>query len=131
MTAAAATAAEPGRRLAGLTVLVVEDESIISFLVEDMLKDIGCTTVLHASGVAEALALLAAQPPDAAVLDVNLAGEMVFPVAERLQAAGIPFIFTTGYGLKGMPSNWALLPVVQKPFKRETLTAALASAVGR
>ncbi|HZL59027.1 MAG TPA: response regulator [Stellaceae bacterium] len=131
MTAAAVTAAEPGRRLAGLTVLIVEDESIISFLVEDMLKDIGCTTVLHASGVAEALALLAAQPPDAAVLDVNLAGEMVFPVAERLQASGIPFIFTTGYGLKGMPPNWALLPVVQKPFKRETLTAALASAVGR
>ena len=69
-------------RLAGLTVMVVEDETIVSFLVEDMLTELGCAQVLHASGVSEALTLLQQRQPDAAVLDVNLAGEFAYPIAE-------------------------------------------------
>ena len=72
--------------LNGLRVLVVEDESIVSFLLEDMLSELGCQVIGHASNVRQALSLLAQQKPDAAVLDVNLRGEMAFPVAETLVA---------------------------------------------
>ncbi len=77
--------------------LVVEDEVIISFLVEDLLSEFSCDVSL-AANVPSALKLLDEGKPDFAVLDVNVGDEMVFPVAERLKKAGVPFIFTTGYG---------------------------------
>src|SRR4051794_21073625 len=88
-------------RLEGLRVLVVEDESIISFLIEDLATELGAAAVWHAATVAGALALLDRQRPDAAVLDVNLGGESGLPVAERLEAMGVPFVFATGYGRQG------------------------------
>lgn len=120
----------PTRSLfAGVSVLLVEDETMISFLIEDMLRDAGCTTVWHASSVSEALAVLQAHRPDVAVLDVNLAGELVFPVAERLDAACIPFVFSTGYGRTGIPPRWARIPTIQKPFRFIELRVALASVL--
>ncbi len=115
--------------LAGLTVMVVEDETIVSFLVEDMLTELGCAQVFHASGVSEALALLQERQPDAAVLDVNLAGEFAYPVAEVLDAGHVPFIFATGYGRSGIPAHWAPRPVIQKPFDAATLAAALGQVI--
>ncbi len=115
--------------LAGLTVLVVEDESMVSFLIEDMLRDLGCAQVWHASNLTAALKLLDEKKPDAAVLDVNLAGEFVYPVAERLEAMGVPFIFATGYGAQGMPKHWAEKPVATKPFRFDTFAALLGSSV--
>lgn len=117
------------RRLAGLKALVVEDESIIYFLLEDMLKEMGCAEVRHAIDVGDALAALGRERPDVAVLDVNLAGESAFVVAERLEAAAVPFIFATGYGRHGLPERWATQLVIQKPFRAETLGAALAAAL--
>lgn len=115
--------------LKGLSVLVVEDETIISLLVESMLMDLGCDDVWYASGVAEALEILARRIPDAAVLDVNLAGEPAYPIATRLAAAAVPFIFATGYGASGIDRDWKNRPVIQKPFQREMLASALASAL--
>ena len=111
--------------LQGLKVLVVEDETLVSFLIEDMLAELGCADVWHASAVSEALSLLGERRPDAAVLDVNLGGEPVYPVASRLDAARIPFVFATGYGRKGLAEEWDARPVVQKPFAAEALAAAL------
>lgn len=102
---------------------------MISLLVEDMLRDLGCAGVQHATDVREALASLKNRRPDFAVLDVNLAGEQVYPVAERLDAIGVPFAFATGYGRAGMPDRWASRPVIQKPFRQETLAAALTAIV--
>ena len=84
-------------------VLVVEDEALVALMVEDLLTDFGCQISGSFGAVDEALDYLknAAVPPpalDGAVLDVNIGGTMVFPVAERLRAAGIPFVFATGYG---------------------------------
>jgi CheY-like chemotaxis protein len=107
------------------SVLVVEDEAIISFLIEDMLVDFGATDVRHAATLAAALAQLDAWQPDLAVLDVNLGGERVYPVAERLEAAGVRFVFTTGYGKSGMDPRWSAHTVVQKPFDVGTMAAAL------
>ncbi|MEJ0025701.1 MAG: response regulator [Rhizomicrobium sp.] len=120
------TEADSGTRfLDRLSVLVVEDEAIISFLIEDMLTELGASDVRHAGTLAAAMAQIDARPPDIAVLDVNLGGERVYPVAERLAAAGIRFVFTTGYGKSGMDPRWSARTVVQKPFNLETMSAAL------
>ena len=119
-----------GRLLDGLTVLVVEDESIISFLLEDMLVTLGCGDVCHAGSVATALNRIGDEPPDIAVLDVNLAGEPAFPIAEALKELGVPFVFATGYGAAGLPLDWAAHPVVQKPFTIDGLQAALRAVLG-
>ena len=116
-------------RLQGLRVLVVEDECIVSFLMEDMLAELGCKVIGNAVGVQEALALLSEHKPDAVVLDVNLRGEMAFPVAERLQSELIPFLFSTGYGTAGIPPQWRRHPVLQKPFRMAELEKALEEAV--
>jgi CheY-like chemotaxis protein len=117
-------------QLEGLSVLVVEDETLVSLLIESMLSDLGCGDVWYASDVSQALELLAENTPDAAVLDVNLAGEQVYPVARRLATAAVPFIFATGYGASGIDQEWASRPVIQKPFQCEKLAAALAAALG-
>jgi CheY-like chemotaxis protein len=115
--------------LDGLTILIVEDETIIAFMIEDMLTELGCAAVLHAGRIQDALALLRDRKPDAVVLDVNLAGEHAYPVAMRLAEAQIPFIFTTGYGRSGLPAEWASRPVIQKPFSLEALADALRAAM--
>ena len=83
-------------------IMIVEDEALVALMVEDLLTDFGCQISGSFGAVDDALAYLkdAAVPPpslDGAVLDVNIGGTMVFPVAERLRAAGIPFVFATGY----------------------------------
>ncbi|HXL68976.1 MAG TPA: response regulator [Xanthobacteraceae bacterium] len=121
---------ESGRTpFAGLDVLIVEDEAIVSFLVEDMLIELGCGTVRHAGSVTEALAALAAKRPDAAVLDVNLGGYKVYPVAERLRELGVPFLFATGYDASTLSREWAGRPLVQKPFQLAALAASLRAAL--
>lgn len=114
-----------------LNVLIVEDEAIISFLIEDMLRELGCQVVRNVAGIAEALSALDDQRPDVAVLDVNLDGEEVYPVAERLRDSGIPFVFTTGYGADGLAPGWAHMPVVQKPFRSEMLARALEAVLAK
>jgi CheY-like chemotaxis protein len=121
--------ASPGVALNGLSVLVVEDEIIVSLLVESMLEELGCGDVWYAGGVEEALKVLAERTPDVAVLDVNLAGESAYPVACQLAAADVPFVFATGYGGRGIHQDWAGRPVLQKPFQCDMLASALASAL--
>ena len=109
--------------LAGLTILVVEDDTMIGFFVEDMLSDFGCSVWL-ASGVAEAMALLDRQSPNGAVLDINLGAEMVFPVAEALRARGTPFTFLTGYTAPPRASEFDT-PVLTKPVDVDELGRVL------
>jgi CheY-like chemotaxis protein len=94
-----------------------------------MLSELGCRVVGLASNVRQALAMLSQVTPDAAVLDVNLRGEMAFPIADRLQSDAIPFLFATGYGALGIPERWRGFPVVQKPFRLSELASALEAAV--
>ena len=111
--------------LGRLHVLIVEDEAIISFLIEDMLLELGCGSVTNVAGIPEAMSAIDEGSPDVAVLDVNLDGQEVYPIAERLKACGVPFVFTTGYGGDGLKPEWAHLPVVQKPFRADMLAKAL------
>jgi len=118
-------------RFQGVRILLVEDETVLSLLIEDMLTALGCADIWHASGVDQAIAILCDRQPDAAVLDVNLAGEPGYPVAEHLEAVHIPFLFATGYGRYGLPKRWAAKPSIEKPFRYDALAAALGSLLGR
>jgi DNA-binding response OmpR family regulator len=79
--------------------------------------------------VRQALAALDERRPDVAILDVNLGGDPVFPLVERLERLDVPFVFATGYGASGVLTRWRDRPVVQKPFSERELTAALALAL--
>jgi two-component system, response regulator PdtaR len=83
--------------MAGMTVLVVEDDFIVAYDMQMMLEEQGARVLGPASSLTEAKALLAKERPTAAVLDVNLGGEYVFPVAEELLAKDVPFVFATAY----------------------------------
>ena len=111
---------------AGKRILVVEDEMIVAMLIEDILSDAGATVVGPAARVSRALDLLGQEDVDAAVLDVNLAGEMTTPVAEELRRRGIPFAFATGYGVAGVPDGFAGQPLLQKPFQERDLQEVMA-----
>ena len=117
--------------LTGRRVLVVEDESLVAMLLETILEDMGCTPVGPAGTVEDGLAMVADPAPlDAALLDVNVAGRQVFPVAEALKARGVPFVFSTGYGESGLPDEWRGHAIVQKPFTESAICAALMKAMG-
>jgi CheY-like chemotaxis protein len=116
--------------LRGRRVLVVEDEMMIAMLVEDMLADLGCSVVGPAHGLDAALKLVGEEDGlDAALLDVNLAGQPVFAVADALRAKGVPAIFSTGYGEAGLRDVDAGAQVLQKPFRAGDLARALTSAL--
>ena len=117
--------------LAGRRILVVEDESLVAMLLETILEDMGCIPAGPASTVDEGLALATdGQPLDGALLDVNVAGRQVFPVAQALKDRGVPFVFSTGYGEGGLPDEWRGLPTLQKPFTEAAVRDALMTAMG-
>jgi CheY-like chemotaxis protein len=115
--------------LYGLRVLVVEDESLVAMLIEEYLAELGCAVAYSARRVGKAVEALGRCEFDAAVLDVNVAGESVLPVAALLDERKIPFIFASGYGAKGVDSRWADRPVLQKPFSPDELRFALLSSL--
>lgn len=117
--------------LAGRRILIVEDESLVAMLLETILEDMGCTPVGPISTVDDALAQVeGAEPLDAALLDVNVAGRQVFPVAQALKDRGVPFVFSTGYGEGGLPDEWRGQATIQKPFTESAVRDALMAAVG-
>lgn len=111
--------------LNGLRVLVVEDEMMVSMLIEDMLGDLGCQVVGPASRLDEAMALARLGQLDCAVLDVNLGGQSIFPLADLLRELGAPFAFATGYGDAGLRDVDKGSPVLQKPFREGDLARVL------
>ncbi len=115
---------------AGRRVLVVEDESLVAMLLETILEDMGCEPVGPAATVEEGLTLAAGERIDAALLDVNVAGRQVFPIAEALRERGVPFVFSTGYGEGGLPDEWRGQPTLQKPFTEAAVRDALIGAMG-
>ena len=117
--------------LQGLKVLVLEDETLVSMMVEDMLSDLGCEVVGPLARLDSALAFANEGQPkvDIALLDVNLGGERSFPLAEVLSDKGVPFVFTTGYDDAGMPEAWRGRPALRKPFTMAEMALTLRQTV--
>jgi CheY-like chemotaxis protein len=112
--------------LQGCRILLVEDEYLLADDLSRTLEHAGATILGPTPSVKEALSLLASEPAvDGAVLDVNLYGEMVFPVADALKARDIPFLFTTGYDQGAVPSRFAEVTRCEKPVSMSAVTRAM------
>jgi CheY-like chemotaxis protein len=106
-------------------VLIVEDEVMIRILLEGMLRQLGYTITAEAGRVEEALEVANNVDFDLAILDVNLNGQSVSPVADVLSARGKPFVFVTGYGVGGIPEAYRDRPALKKPFQMNGLRRVL------
>lgn len=120
---------DPATSLAGLRVFVVEDEAPVLMLVTDLLEEFGCVVAATAGSLPRALEAAAAGSFDLALLDINLAGERVFPVADLLAGRGVPFIFVTGYGAAGLRDDFKGRPVIAKPFAARDLEASISATL--
>jgi DNA-binding response OmpR family regulator len=127
------TIAPPHSALKGKRILLVEDEALVAMLVEDELLNAGAHIVGTASSVAQALRMIEVAMGDggisAAVLDINLDGELVWLVANALDELGVPFLFETGYGSGCVTGKYVMAPVLHKPFDPQALIGAVAGLV--
>ena len=116
--------------LSGSKVLLVEDEGLVALMIEDMLVELGCVVVASAARVPKACELARTGAFDFAVLDVNLAGQLVFPVARILRDRRIPFMFSTGYGGPSLDEEFRDALSVVKPFSIGQLEEKLRALFG-
>jgi CheY-like chemotaxis protein len=122
---------ERSRALEGARVLVVEDEMMAASMLEMIFGDCGCVILGPVPTVEQGLALASDGPIDAAILDVNLGGQPVFPIADALSARQVPFVFVTGYGAPGVDTRrYPTAAVVQKPYDDEALVRLVAEQIG-
>ena len=112
---------QSGRR----RVLVVEDEVIVSMLVQDMLNELGYEVAAVCGHLAQAVDVARTGDIDLAVLDLNLNGRMSYPVADELRLRRVPFLFATGYGAKILAPPYVATPTLQKPFHIDELRRTL------
>jgi CheY-like chemotaxis protein len=120
---------QQGAAADGKRVLIVEDELMIRMLLADMLGELGYAVAGEAARIDEALAAAKIGDFDLAILDVNLNGESVEPVAVALSAQGCPFIFASGYGARGLPEAFRDRPTLRKPFQMPELSRVLQDAL--
>lgn len=106
-------------------VFLVEDEVMIRMMVSDMLEELGYRVVAEAGEISEAIRLLQSTEFDFAILDVNVNGKVISPVADLIKARNRPFIFATGYGSSGLPEEYRDRPALQKPFQIGTLARVI------
>ena len=103
---------------------------LIALHIEDMVTELGFEVVGPAMRLAPALVMARSEKLDCAILDINLASERSFPVADALRDRGIPFIFATGYGSKGLDDAYRDVGTIQKPFRFQDLERAIHQALG-
>ncbi|MBB3769757.1 CheY-like chemotaxis protein [Angulomicrobium tetraedrale] len=117
--------------LAGRRVFLVEDESLVAMMIEEMIEELGGTVVGTESGINGALDFIASRHSeiDVALLDVNLNGNRSYPIAQAVSGHGIPFVFATGYADNDLLAEWRDRPTLAKPFQLAELEGALALAL--
>ena len=125
------SAMQPQSATPAKRILVVEDELMICMLLEDMLGELGYTVTAEAARIEEALDAAKNADFDIAILDVNLNGQPISPVADALVARGMPFVFATGYGERGLPEPYRDRPTLKKPFQMDGLKQMLQIALDR
>jgi CheY-like chemotaxis protein len=113
----------------GRRILVVEDAPMIALDLEEMLRDLGWDVVGPTGNFAIALQLATDEPLDAAVVDINIRGGKVYPVARTLAARGIPFLLASGYADRTLPPDLADRPCLEKPYNPANLERMLGELV--
>jgi CheY-like chemotaxis protein len=111
----------------GKRVLVVEDDAMVCIMLEDMLGELGYIIAAQAARIDGALEALKTGEFDLAILDINVGGEAISPVAEALAARGTPFVLATGHGERGLPELYRDRPMLAKPFRIDSLERMLQS----
>jgi DNA-binding response OmpR family regulator len=111
------------------TILIVEDEPLIAMMLEDFLESLGHTVKASCDNVADALLAVDRNGFDIAILDVNLKGENVWPVAAELRQRGVPFVLASGGHVDPPPPEFAGAPLIEKPFTIDRVTPALEAAM--
>ena len=110
------------------SILVVEDEPLIAMMLEDFLESLGHSVTATCESVSDALTEADKGGFDLAILDVNLKGESVWPVATRLREKNVPFVIATGGHVDPPPAEFANVPVIEKPYTVDRVTPALEAA---
>jgi len=113
---------------AARSVLIVEDESLISMMLEDFLESLGYLVAGTCETVGDALERVEQGDFDVAIVDVNLNGERIWPVADRLAAKGIPYVLATGGHIEPPPEAHAGVPVLSKPFTLDAIEPVIEEA---
>ncbi|MBC8128795.1 MAG: response regulator [Rhizobiaceae bacterium] len=117
--------------LAGRRILVVEDETMILMMIEDMLDELGCRDVRSAGTVEKALLEIETQTFDGAMLDMNLHGVDSRDVADSLASHGVPFVYSTGNCQRETREGFSERDVLRKPFSFAELTSTLTTLLPR
>jgi DNA-binding NtrC family response regulator len=119
------TRAQEAPTLKGKRILIVEDSPVVGPFTADLLSELGCKAVGPAPNMAVGRALIDSEKIDAALVDVHIRGERVFPLCEALAAKGVPFVLTSGYADWNMPEKWRDRPRLQKPYTLAQIGDAL------
>ena len=122
-------AAEQSGKRGSAIVLLVEDEAMVALMMKDLLIELGYSVIGPYAKVSDAIAAVNGNPIDAAVLDINLNGQFVYPVTDVLNSRSIPFIFVTGYAPETLDKRFSDVPLIQKPIDRDRLKGALSEAI--
>jgi DNA-binding NtrC family response regulator len=117
--------------LAGMHVLVLEDDMLVAMLVEDTLQDHECVILGPVESLEEGLEIARNRKVDAAVMDVNIGGEKVYEIAEILEARGVPFILISGYGPGAVPEAHPNWQICSKPFRAEEMMELLFAEIAK
>src|SRR6478672_5168947 len=117
------------KRPLGGSVFLVEDEVMLRVMDADMREELGYRIAAEAGEISEAIRLAQSIDFDLAILDVNVNGKVISPVADLIRARNRPFIFATGYGSSGLPEEYRDRPAPQKPFQLETLARVIDSTL--
>jgi CheY-like chemotaxis protein len=112
-------------------ILVVEDEYMLAEDLRHAFEAKGSVVVGPVATVKDALAMIQLEALDAAVLDINLGGELIYPVADALIAESIPFVFATGYSRHDVPKRYSTIPRLDKPVEPDRAVKALAHEIDR
>lgn len=128
--AVASDAANDDLPVAGNRIMIVEDEALVAMSVTDLLTEAGFSVVGPFRRVGDAMAAVKNGGVDAGILDINLGGELVYPLAEVLVAGRVPFVFVTGYGAESIDRRFANIPVLQKPIEPQALQRLFARPEG-
>lgn len=107
--------------LTGQRILIVEDQAILAFEMRALLQQLGCDVVGPVATLAQALEAARTEPLDGAILDVNLDGELIYPVADILRERHVSFLLATGFGIEALPQRFLRSPILEKPFVFDAL----------